>query len=322
MSQQTTESPSDVVIQLVGESGEGTISLGDLVAKMFVALGLDICTFQTFPAEIKGGTVMYQIRARSGPVLSEGDAVDVLVALTAEGCDQYGGGLREDGILLYDLDAFTPAPAPGRTDYSLAISTLARKEKEAVRQQIGPEQLKRLPAPKNIVALGALLRLVNAPLEPAEQYIRDLFGRKGEEIVGMNISALYTGARQIAEQIEGKRTPRLAPVKREGPVMTVTGNQMVSMGALAAGLRFFAGYPITPASEIMEFLARELPRFGGDLIQAEDEIAALGMCLGASYAGAKAMTATSGPGLSLMVEQINLAGQAEIPVVIVDVQRG
>lgn len=322
MPSQIATAQTDVVFRLVGESGEGTVSLGDLAVKMFVTMGLDICTFQTFPAEIKGGTVMYQIRARSGPVPSEGDAVDVLVALNDEGFDLFGSGLREDGILLYDSDVFTPTPSPGRTDYSLPISTLARAEKDAVRHNVEPEQLKRLPAPKNIVGLGALLRLVNAPLEPAEQYIRDLFGRKGEAIVQMNISALHIGAAHVAEQIEGHRLPRVFPVESVEGTITINGNQMLSLGAIAAGMRFYAGYPITPASEIMEYLAKELPRFGGDLIQAEDEIAAIGMCIGASYAGAKAMTASSGPGISLMVEQINLAGQAEIPLVIVDVQRG
>jgi 2-oxoglutarate ferredoxin oxidoreductase subunit alpha len=322
MSQQIATQTTDVVLRLVGESGEGTVSLGDLAVQMFAAMGLDIYTFQTFPAEIKGGTVMYQIRAKSGTVLSHGDYADVLVALNDEGFDLFGEVLREDGILLYDSDVFTPTPEPGRTDYALPISTLAKAEKEAVRHEIEGEQLKRLPAPKNIVGLGALMRLVSAPLEPAEQYISDLFGRKGEAIVRMNISALHTGARHVEAQIAGRRTPQVYPVERLEPIIRINGNQMLAAGAIAAGMRFYAGYPITPATEIMETLAKDLPAYGGDVIQAEDEIAALGMCLGASYAGKKVMTASSGPGISLMVEQINLAGQAEIPVVIVDVQRG
>lgn len=313
---------TDVVIRLVGESGEGTVSLGDLAVQMLVSMGLDIYTYQTFPAEIKGGTVMYQIRAKSGTILSHGDYADIVVALNDDGFNMYGGGLREDGILLYDSDSYSPTPSPGRTDYALPMSTLAKTEKDAVKSDVAAEQLKRLPAPKNIVGLGALLRLVNAPLEPAEQYIKDLFGRKGDVIVGMNLSALYSGARHVEEQIGTKPLPRVLPAERERPVMVVNGNQMLCMGAVAAGLRFYAGYPITPASEIMEFLAKELPGFGGDVVQAEDEIAALAMAIGASYAGKKSMTASSGPGISLMVEEINLAGQAEIPVVIADVQRG
>lgn len=318
----TATKTTDVTLRLVGESGEGTVSLGDLMVQMLTAMGLDILTQQTFPAEIKGGTVMYQIRVSSGTCLSQGDYADVVVALNDEGFGLFGDVLRENGILLYDSDVFTPDPEPGRTEYALPISTLARKEKEMVRHEIEGEQLKRLPAPKNIVGLGALLRLLNAPLEPAENYIRDLFGRKGESIVKMNISALQSGADHVADQIGNKRTPVVTPVVKTDRTMLVNGNHMTAMGAIAAGMRFYAGYPITPASEIMEFLAKELPTFGGDMIQAEDEIAALGMCLGASFAGKKSMTASSGPGISLMVEQINLAGQAELPVVIVDVQRG
>ncbi len=323
MSSQTATSTTDVVLRLVGESGEGTVSLGDLTVQMFTQMGLDILTFQTFPAEIKGGTVLYQIRAKSGRPLSHGDYADVVVALNDEGFDLFGDVLKEDGILLYDSDVFHPDPEPGRTDYALPITTLAKAEKEAVRHEIEGEQLKRLPPPKNIVGLGALMRLLNAPLDPAEKYITDLFIRKGEAIVRMNISALHTGAKHVEAQIDNaKRLPRVFPVERDRDRIRVNGNQMLSMGAIAAGMRFYAGYPITPASEIMEFLAKDLPQFGGDVIQAEDEIAALGMCLGASYAGKKVMTASSGPGISLMVEQINLAGQAELPVVIVDVQRG
>lgn len=315
-------STTDVVIRLVGESGEGTISLGELTARMLVALGLNICTYQSFPAEIKGGTVMFQIRANSKEALTEGDSPDVVVALTAAGFALCEDGQREGGMLLYDSDVFTPAPSPGRSDFGLPISTLARAEKEAFRQEKTNENAAAVPAPKNMVGLGALLRLLDAPLLPAERYIQDLFGRKGEAIVQMNIRALHAGADRIAEQMTGRHAPRIIPQERGSEFITVNGNQMLAMGALAAGMRFFAGYPITPATEIMEFLARELPKFDGDLIQAEDEIAALGMCLGAGYAGKKAMTSTSGPGLSLMVELINLAGQGEIPVVIVDVQRG
>lgn len=314
--------PTDVVIRLVGESGEGTVTLGDVLVEMFTQIGLDIYTFQTFPAEIKGGTVMYQLRTRSGITLSPGNEVNILVALNDEGFSLFGSGLSDHPILLYNSDEFTPPPDPTRLDIALPITTLARDEKEAVRHDLAGEILKRLPAPINTVGLGALLRLVHAPLEPAEAYLQRVFGRKGEPVVRMNISALRSGARHVEAQMGDRRDVRVHPVAHTGRRLMVTGNQMLSIGAIAAGMRFYAGYPITPASEIMEFLARELPAFGGTLVQAEDEIAAISMCLGASYAGVKSMTATSGPGLSLMVEQANLAGQAEIPVVIADVQRG
>jgi 2-oxoglutarate ferredoxin oxidoreductase subunit alpha len=172
-----TARETDVVLRIAGESGEGVVSLGDLAVRMFANMGLDIYTFQTFPAEIKGGTVMYQIRVRSGLTLSQGNCPDVMIVLNDEGYDLFGGDIAEQGFLLYDSDVFTPEPQPGRTDCALAISTLAKAQKDAVKHAVEPEQLKRLPAPKNIIALGALLRLVNAPLEPAEQYVKDLFGR-------------------------------------------------------------------------------------------------------------------------------------------------
>ena len=137
---------TDVVIRLVGESGEGTVSLGDLTVQMLVAMGLEIYTFQTFPSEIKGGTVMYQIRAKSSTILSQGDYADIVVALNAEGFGLYGAGLREDGILLYDSDSYSPETVAGRTDYALPMSTLAKAAKDAVRHDVEPEQLKRLPA--------------------------------------------------------------------------------------------------------------------------------------------------------------------------------
>ncbi|HEX5323494.1 MAG TPA: 2-oxoacid:acceptor oxidoreductase subunit alpha [Capsulimonadaceae bacterium] len=317
-----TARETDVVLRLAGESGEGVVSLGDLAVRMFATMGLDIYTYQTFPAEIKGGTVMYQIRVRSGLTLSQGNHPDVMIVLSEEGYELFGQEIAEQGFLLYDADVFTPDPQPGRTDIALAISTLAKAEKEAVKHDVDPEQLKRLPAPKNIVALGALLRLVNAPLEPAEQYVRDLFGRKGEAITRMNLRALHTGAEAVESQLGAKPTPRIFPAESTGDKLIINGNQMLAMGAIAAGMRFYAGYPITPASEIMEFFAKELPAFGGDVIQAEDEMAALGMVVGASYAGKKAMTATSGPGVSLMTELIGLAAQAEIPIVVADIQRG
>src|SRR5438874_4808485 len=136
MSQQIATQSTDVVLRLVGESGEGTVSLGDLTVQMFVAMGLDVYTYQTFPAEIKGGTVMYQIRAKTGTPLSHGDAVDVLVALNDEGFGLFGSALREDGILLYDSDVFHPEPEPGRTDYALPITSFAKAEKEAVRHEV------------------------------------------------------------------------------------------------------------------------------------------------------------------------------------------
>jgi 2-oxoglutarate ferredoxin oxidoreductase subunit alpha len=151
--------------------------------------------------------------------------------------------------------------------------------------------------------------------------LEERFGRKGEEILNKNLRALQAGIDYVETHIADRHEFRLEAGEPVPGVMVVSGNQALSLGALAAGLDCFFGYPITPASEIMEFLATELPKTGGVVVQAEDEIASLGMVLGASYAGKKAMTSSAGPGISLMVEMLGLAAMAELPAVIVDVQR-
>ena len=176
---------------------------------------------------------------------------------------------------------------------------------------------------KNMVMLGAIAELFHLPLDGIVNAIKKKFAKKSDEVIESNGLAMKAGqdyVRVECADIQGERIPRLA-YKESEPKMVMNGNDAFSYGALYAGCRFFAGYPITPSSEIMEWLAKELPKFGGTMVQTEDEIAAIGMVIGASYAGVKALTCTSGPGLSLMQEAIGLAAIAEIPLVLVDVQR-
>jgi 2-oxoglutarate ferredoxin oxidoreductase subunit alpha len=174
---------------------------------------------------------------------------------------------------------------------------------------------------KNILFLGVLSKLFGVEFEILEQIIKQKLGKKGEAILNLNFQALKKGFQYVEQNLPKKDSfwveKQPVPEKR----IICSGNQALAMGAVAAGCRFYAGYPITPATDIMEFLARELPKFGGSVVQAEDEIAALGMVLGAAYTGTKSMTASSGPGISLMAELLGLAGMAELPVVIVDCQR-
>ena len=175
---------------------------------------------------------------------------------------------------------------------------------------------------RNMVALGALSQLFGLPEKELRHSIEKMFARKGAEITEGNLKAFSAGKDYATHHITKTDKFFLRPGVNGGPRLVMTGNDAVAYGALLAGCRFFAGYPITPSSEIMEWLSVQLPKFGGTMIQTEDEMAALGMVLGASLAGIKAMTATSGPGLSLMTEMLGLASIAEIPCVVVDVQRG
>ncbi len=170
-----------------------------------------------------------------------------------------------------------------------------------------------------MVALGALMFLHDVPVSYAHAIIKEFFARKGDEVVGKNIRAVDAGVAYAAQHLQKwQRHFRLQPDRDQ---ILINGNEAVALGAIAAGCEFIGGYPITPATPVFEMLCKELPKFGGVAVQMEDEIASLASVIGASFTGKRAMTATSGPGLSLMSETLNLAAMAETPVVIINVQR-
>lgn len=301
----------DLTLRIGGESGEGIVTTGEVLARIAAYAGLEVYTLRTIPAEIKGGRVMFQMRAGRERVYSQGDELDILLAFNQEAYDHHHKDVRQGGILIYDNNELTPPALPGEVQYALPLTQLA-KSIDFLRG-------------KNIVAIGALVKLFGLPYDKARIVVERQLGKRGAEMVAKNLEALQLGYRYAEENIAKKSPYNLQVPQGERGVdqrLVVSGNQAISIGSLAAGCNFFAGYPITPASEIMEFLAAELPKVNGALIQAEDEIAALAMAIGASYAGARAMTATSGPGLDLMIELLGHASMTEVPVVIVDVQRG
>jgi 2-oxoglutarate ferredoxin oxidoreductase subunit alpha len=269
--------------------------------------GFEIYTFRTYPAEIKGGHANYQVRASGQLLLSQGAAVDVLVAFNEEAYQKHVHDVRPGGVLIYDADSLTPISTDSLVCYGIPLTSLAT-EKVGVKLT------------KNIVALGVLAQLFDIPVHTFEELLKDRFARKGQTVVDKNLLALRVGVEYAAQQTK-KDTVRLGPGPRQARELVLSGNESLALGAIAAGCRFYAGYPITPATDIMEFLAKELPKVGGVVVQTEDEISAIGAVLGASFAGRKAMTATSGPGFSLMTEMMGLAVAAEIPTVVVDVQR-
>jgi 2-oxoglutarate ferredoxin oxidoreductase subunit alpha len=300
---------TDLVVRIGGESGEGIVTTGEVFARIAAYAGLEVYTVRTIPAEIKGGHVMFQIRAASHPVYSQGDKLDMLLAFNQEAYDNHVGFLKPGGILVYNSDELTPpSPANGVLHYGLPLNELAR----AINFVRG----------KNIIAIGSLTKLFDLPYDRAQKVVERQLGRKGGELLRLNLLALETGYRYVEEHI-GKESPFHLKGREgaEGDRLVLSGNQALSLGVIAAGCRFYAGYPITPASDIMEFLAAQFPKIGGTMIQAEDEMAALAMAIGASFTGVRAMTATSGPGLALMVELLGHASMTETPVVIVDVQR-
>jgi len=297
----------DYVFRVGGEGGEGVIITGEMLTIALARAGFEIYTFRTYPAEIKGGHANYQVRASGNLLLSYGAAVDVLLAFNEEAYQKHYHDVRSGGVVLYDSDSFTPPSADSLIFYGIPMTSLAT-------EKVG------IKLTKNIVALGVLAQFFDIPLPLFEELLKERFTRKGEMVVQKNLQALHIGA-EYAKSQQKRESIRLGPGPRKTKELVLSGNESFALGAIAAGCRFYAGYPITPATDIMEFLAKELPKLGGFVLQTEDEISAIGAVLGASFAGKKAMTATSGPGFSLMTEMMGLAVAAEIPAVIVDVQR-
>jgi 2-oxoglutarate ferredoxin oxidoreductase subunit alpha len=300
---------NEITIRIGGESGEGTISGGDLIALGAARWGYHVYTFRTFPAEILGGPCMFQVRIGDQPIRSMGDYADVLVCLNKEAYDRNIADLRHGGVLVYDPGDFTP-DAGDFIAYAVPFNEIARKEVQLFQT-------------KNMVMLGAICGLFGPPLEAIVQVVESKLSksRKANPILmEKNMLALEIGKKYVTGQLSKRDPYQLGSVEKANRVV-LNGNQALVAGALAAECRYFAGYPITPASDIMEGLAKELPQVGGTFLQAEDEIAALASVLGASFGGVRAMTATSGPGFSLMTELIGYASMAEIPAVIVDAQR-
>lgn len=301
---------NEVTIRIGGESGEGTISGGDLLALAAARWGYHVYTFRTFPAEILGGPCLFQVRISSDhPVKSMGDCADVLVCLNKEAYDRSVHELRHGGVLIYDPSDFTPEAGDFIT-YAIPFNEIARKQVQLFQT-------------KNMVMLGALSGLFGPPLEAIYQVVESKLSksRKANPILMEKNTLALQIARDYVTQTLTKRDPYQLGTAEKADRLVMNGNQSLVAGALAAQCMFYAGYPITPASDIMESLAKELPLIGGTFLQAEDEIAALAAIVGASFGGVRSMTATSGPGLSLMTELIGYASMAEIPVVIVDAQR-
>ncbi|MBW3581479.1 MAG: 2-oxoacid:acceptor oxidoreductase subunit alpha [Euryarchaeota archaeon] len=294
-----------------GLAGEGIDTAGDLLAKAHVRAGRHVWVTRHFPSRIRGGLTTCTVRVAGHPVAAPSGVVDVLVALHADGADPVKQSLRPGGILLYDESAVTPPDGPTDHEWVALDAT-------GMAKALGE------PRARNTIMLGASARILGLDMTVLEDVVVERFGKKRDEgrlseVAEKNLAALKEGFDGVADVSPPPR-PLPPETPRQGDLF-LSANEAFAYGALVAGCRFYAGYPITPATTIMEYLAATLPRFGGVCLQVEDEIAAANMAIGAGFTGARAMTATSGPGLSLMAEAMGLAGSTETPVVIVDCMR-
>jgi 2-oxoglutarate ferredoxin oxidoreductase subunit alpha len=305
---------NDLTIAMVGSGGDGIITMGKMLAQAGAGVGLHVIKTEAYGPQIRGGESSCTVRLSAGEVYAQGDRVDVLVVFSRSDFARFRGEIVpvDGGVILYEeADGSPPEDVvlgPDGLQIAVPFARLAREASGS-------------PASKNVVTLGLLAETIGLPSESIRRFLSRKFGAKKEGLLESNLRAFEKGlelGRELAEKLADRRleyTPG-------APKLLMSGNEATALGALHAGCRFFAGYPITPSSEILHFLSEWMPRFGGSTIQTEDELSAIGALIGASFAGVKSMTATSGPGLSLMTEMIGLASMAEVPAVIVDVQRG
>jgi len=302
---------TDISVMIAGRAGDGVLFTGNVLAKILKKEGWEIVTYRDFPSNIRGEATNYTIRASQRKIYGRSDSIDVLLAFDCDAIIRHLPSLAEGSIILCegaDLARYVTPADKGIVYHQFPIKQLAR-------EWFGSEIF------KNMIVLGALCHIMDLETTIVHEIIRDAFlERKGANIVKKNLQAVKLGCEQAEKIVEPEEKHSLEK-RISSKKLLISGDEAIAIGALAAGCRFFAAYPICPASEIWQWLAKVFPRYNGLVVQTEDEIAAINMALGASYAGARAMTSTSGPGASLMMEGFSLAGMTEIPLVIVHVQR-
>lgn len=293
----------DFTFSIVGSGGDGAVVAGDLAAMACAAQGLHVIKTEAYGPQIRGGESSSTVRVSELPIAAQGDAIDALVVFRFADFARFRSEmtLSERCVVLHEPD---DAPPPELAAFRCTPVAFAQLAKNAG-----------APNAKNIVALGMLAAMLGLPSEKIRGALRRRFAKKGAAVIDANLRAFEAGL-QSSEEPPGVVAPQGTPR------LLMSGNEATAFAALHAGCSFFAGYPITPSSEVLHLLSEWLPRIGGTCLQTEDELAAIGAVVGASFSGAKAMTATSGPGLSLMSEMLGLSSIAEIPTVTIDVQRG
>ena len=299
---------NEISVRVGGQAGDGIASVGEAVARSFSRMGLHVFGLNAYQSVIRGGHVWYQARAADGRPYSPGDHADILYAFDQATVDIHAAQVRPGGTVVFDPEKFSVAPAALPAGVQrLEVPTLAIARKftnQSILQNAG--------------GIGAVAFLAGIPLEVLHQVLADSFGRKAGEVVDWNLGASGDGYRFAAEHA----TPSAHRLTKGGePKLLMTGNQAFALGAAAAGCKFLAQYPMTPASSIMHWMVAHSRSLGVVVKQAEDELAAIHMAIGASFAGVRAMTATSGGGFCLMVEALGMAGMTETPVVVVEAQR-
>ena len=304
---------TEAVIRIAGNSQDGTQAIGGFLARLAGRSAQEVMTFMTIPSTISGGPSIFQVRIGSGEVLSAGDEADVLLAFYQHSYEEHISSLKRGGVVLYDSD-HVEAKAEWHKDYhhvGVPISSLTIEAIGGTAKDKG----------KNIFALGLVARMFDLDVPKLEALISERFAGRDPSVLKNALAAFQAGYNySLGDVLE---TFKFVDSRgKEGRQVVMNGNEAIAYGLIAAGVRFGAAYPITPWSDVMVILRRELPKYGGTFVQCEDEIAAVSMANGASFAGRVAVTGSSGPGISLKMESVGWAVMAEVPLVVINIQRG
>jgi 2-oxoglutarate/2-oxoacid ferredoxin oxidoreductase subunit alpha len=309
------ENINDAVIRLAGNSQDGIQSAGAFLARLAGRSDQDVMTYMTIPATISGGPSIFQVRIGTGEVLSAGDEADFLVAFYQHSYQDHIDFLKEGGVLLYDSDNVEPNLDDKRFVYvGVPITGLTVEALGGTAKDKG----------KNIFVLGLICKIFHLDVEKMRRIITEKFSGKDESVVNTALMAFQAGygypvGKVLSHQYQFEKIERKPGARAQ---ITMDGNSALAYGLIAAGVRYGAGYPITPWSSVMEVLRSELPKYGGIFVQAEDELGAVSLALGFSFSGYLAVTGSAGPGISLKTEAIGWASMAEIPLIICNIQRG
>jgi 2-oxoglutarate ferredoxin oxidoreductase subunit alpha len=301
---------SSISVAIIGSGGAGALTTGDMLLEAASAAGWNGLSTRTLGPQIRGGEAAALLRIATHPIECMPDRYDLVIGIDWLNAQRFGAEILAgpESLVIGDTDGGEPPPI--LRDGGARIINIELKELAAG-----------IPGGRpNMVALGVAARLLGFAPEQIDVVIENRLAEKGDSAIQASRAGVRAGYR--AASWIGYERKLSAPQPVEGKRWLLSGNEATGLGAIRGGIRFAAAYPITPATEILEWMAPSLAKAGGILLQAEDELAAVNMIIGASYGGTPALTATSGPGLSLMIEALGLATAAEIPVVIIDVMRG
>lgn len=296
----------DICIKIGGEAGQGMQTIGFTLAKVFTRDGLHIFGTQDYMSRIRGGHNFFAVRVKNNPVTAASEAVEILIALDKPTIEIHKSEVTKEGVIIYDGEQI-------KTDLSADIFLNVPLQKIA--EEKGGNKLF-----LNTVAVGAALGILDYDLSLLDEVLKETFSDKGENVVQANIICAKAGYDYARENSKNHRRLELKSIRQKNR-MLINGAEAIGLGALVAGCKFMSAYPMTPSTPITTFLAERAKEYDLVVEQAEDEIAAINMALGASFAGVRALTATSGGGFCLMVEGLGLAAATETPIVIIEAQR-